>query len=251
MEGRAPTAKPAYQADDGKDAQVNEQDIGRIRAGARGRARLITGEELTGEVAFVASMADQQTRTFRLELNVGNPDGALPDGVSAELRLPAGDARAHWVSPAVLTLSGDGLVGVKLVDRDNRVRFKPGLGEIQLYGSHILVNKALRVTDPEGDVVVNGRGTNRIFYIYASGVPRDIAIDGITFTNAGSLATGYGGAIYCNESSSPEIRSERDTFGRLRGERRWSKQRFMAIRYSQVLTRAPCLKVSARVYALR
>lgn len=105
-------------------AQVNEQDIGRIPAGASGQVRLITGQTLTGEVAFIASMADQQTRTFRLELNIANPEGALPDGVSAELRLPIGDTHAHWVSPAVLTLSQDGLVGVKLVDSDNRVRFK-------------------------------------------------------------------------------------------------------------------------------
>lgn len=105
--------------------QVNEQDIGRIRTGTIGRVRLISGEELSGEVTFIAAMADQQTRTFRVELNVANPDGALPDGVSAELRIPFGKSVAHRLSPAALTLSEDGVVGVKVVTAENRVRFLP------------------------------------------------------------------------------------------------------------------------------
>ncbi len=103
--------------------QVNEQDIGRVRVGTKGQVRLISGQELSGEIAFVAAMADRQTRTFRVELNVANPNGALPDGVSAELRLPFGESFAHRLSPAALTLSEEGLLGIKVVTADNRVRF--------------------------------------------------------------------------------------------------------------------------------
>jgi len=42
-----------------------------------------------------------------------------------ELRLPAESLMAHLVSPAVLTLDDAGVIGVKAVDGENRVRFYP------------------------------------------------------------------------------------------------------------------------------
>ena len=105
-------------------AQVNELDVGRIERGAVGNARLITGLEVAGQVRFVGSMADPQTRTFRVELEVPNPDGAIPDGVSAEVSLPVGEVWAHRVSPAILSLTDAGEVGVKTVDPDNTVLFR-------------------------------------------------------------------------------------------------------------------------------
>ncbi len=106
-------------------AEVNEQNVGRIEVGSIGDARLITGLEVSGQIRFVASMANASTRTFRVEMEVPNPDGAIPDGVSAELRLPIGEELAHKVSPAILTLSDEGEVGVMTLEDDDRVRFRP------------------------------------------------------------------------------------------------------------------------------
>ncbi len=44
--------------------------------------------------------------------------------MTAELRLPAAERPAHRLSPAALTLSDAGAVGVKTVDADGRVRFR-------------------------------------------------------------------------------------------------------------------------------
>lgn len=106
-------------------AEVSERNIGAIEVGSVGQARLVSGLEVAGSVRFVASMANQNTRTFRVELEVDNPDGAIPDGVSAELRLPLGQIAAHLISPAILTLSDEGVVGVMTVDQDDRARFVP------------------------------------------------------------------------------------------------------------------------------
>ena len=104
-------------------AQVNEIDVGRLEVGGIGQVRLITGLEVAGQVRFVAAMAEPATRTFRVELEVSNPDGAIPDGVSAELSLPFDEVWAHKVSPAILSLSDEGELGVKLVDGEGTVRF--------------------------------------------------------------------------------------------------------------------------------
>ena len=105
--------------------QVSERDIGKISLGGVGTGRLVTGEDVDGVVRFISRQAEPTTRTFRIELEVANPDGRLADGITAELRLPLARIRAHRVSPAILTLADDGQIGVKIVDSDDRVVFVP------------------------------------------------------------------------------------------------------------------------------
>jgi multidrug efflux system membrane fusion protein len=106
-------------------AQVSERDIGGIELGQPGELRLITGEVFEGRVSLISKAADPATRTYRVELEVENRDDAVPDGMTAELSLPMQAVMAHKVSPAILTLSDEGVVGVKLVDKEDRVAFTP------------------------------------------------------------------------------------------------------------------------------
>ena len=103
--------------------QVPQQSLRNIVAGAKADVTFITGEELTGTVDFVGTSADAATRTFLAEITVENDDGAVPAGVSAQIRIPIGDTTAHFLSPAILSLGTDGTLGVKTVDSDNKVVF--------------------------------------------------------------------------------------------------------------------------------
>ncbi len=103
---------------------VSEQDVVKIRVGMPGKARLVTGETVSGKVRFVGSTADAQTRTFRVELEVPNPDRRVVQGISAELQLPVAELPAHRVSSAILALTDDGKIGVKTVNADNVVEFR-------------------------------------------------------------------------------------------------------------------------------
>lgn len=110
--------------------QVSENEVGRLRLGSQGEAKLVTGEAVSGEVSFIATAADPATRTFRVELQVPNPDRALRDGVTAEVRFPTSSVPAHFISPALLTLNDAGTVGVRAVDAADdqghrKVRFFP------------------------------------------------------------------------------------------------------------------------------
>ena len=104
---------------------ATEQDVGLLSLSTRAGVRLLDGREYQGQVRFIAARADESTRTFRIEVAVANPDHQILDGLSAELTLPVGKVLAHHVSPAVLSLSEDGEVGVKFVDQSNVVRFAP------------------------------------------------------------------------------------------------------------------------------
>ena len=102
-----------------------QQDVARLKVGDRGRIRLLGDRELEGRIRFIGAVADPETRTFRLEMEAENPGAAVKDGLIAELLLPAAETPAHKVSPAILTLTDDGAVGVKFLGPDNRVDFRP------------------------------------------------------------------------------------------------------------------------------
>ena len=104
---------------------VTQQERHHVETGAAGEARLITGETVEGRVRYVASESDETTRTFRVELEVPNPEGALVSGISAEIRLPLPETGAHRVSPALLALDENGHLGIKAVNDAGVVEFHP------------------------------------------------------------------------------------------------------------------------------
>lgn len=105
--------------------QVGERDVNTLKVGDTGTARLADGTELTGTIGFIGAVADPETRTFLVELEVPNPEGLIRDGLTAEMALPVSTARAHFISPAVLVLDDAGALGVRLVDGADTVRFAP------------------------------------------------------------------------------------------------------------------------------
>ena len=105
--------------------EVTETEVGKLETGMPGSIRLATGESVKGTLRYIASQADDQTRTFEIELEVPNPGGRVTAGVSAEIRLSVERVPAHRVSPSVLALADDGTLGVKTVDEQDVVVFLP------------------------------------------------------------------------------------------------------------------------------
>ena len=104
---------------------VSERHISELQKGGTAEITLIDGTTHTGIIHFIAPVADAQTRTYRIELEIDNADYRIRDGITAAIRFPLGEARAHMVSPSVLTLSDAGVIGVRTVDASDTVRFKP------------------------------------------------------------------------------------------------------------------------------
>jgi multidrug efflux system membrane fusion protein len=104
---------------------VAERYVARLAPGMAGEAVLVDGRRVAGKVRYVAAVAETATRTFRVELEVANPDYAVRDGLTAEFRIGLDPVQAHRVPASVLTLAVDGSVGVKVVDEASRVAFAP------------------------------------------------------------------------------------------------------------------------------
>ena len=103
---------------------ISERHIAHISESMPGKITLIDGSTHTGVVRYVASVADPATRTYRVEMTVPNPDLSIRDGLSAKIEIPISTTMAHLVTRSVLTLNGDGVVGIKTVEPDNTVKFR-------------------------------------------------------------------------------------------------------------------------------
>ena len=105
-------------------ADIAEKEIADIDVGANSIARLISGDEILGKVSFIATSADKNTRTFRVEIQVDNKDRKIRDGVSAEIYIESKKVFSHKISPAILSLNDQGKLGIRTVDENNSVEFR-------------------------------------------------------------------------------------------------------------------------------
>jgi len=103
--------------------RITQQNISNIKVGQAAFLKFATGQERDGKIRYIAARADEGTRTFRVEVELPNPNGEIPSGISAEAKIPTGSVMAHFVSPAALSLNDEGKLGVKMVNEDNRVVF--------------------------------------------------------------------------------------------------------------------------------
>ena len=102
---------------------VTEKQIVDIPKDVKAKAELIDGHIVEGTVSYVASVADQQTRTFAIEIAVPNADYKVVEGMTARIHIPVASRQAYKISPAILSLNDAGQVGLKIVNESNRVEF--------------------------------------------------------------------------------------------------------------------------------
>lgn len=102
---------------------ASERQVGGLQLGAPGRALLINGASREGFIRYIAATADPATRTFKVELEVPNPEGVRFAGTTAEIHIPLPPVIAHKVPPSVLSLDAAGTIGVKTVNGDGVVEF--------------------------------------------------------------------------------------------------------------------------------
>jgi len=102
-----------------------EAQIDRLAVGAMAGAQLSNGQQVIGQVTFLARSADAATRTFRVEITVPNPDLEIREGMSADMLIAATATRGHLVPGSALTISDDGTLGLRMVDETNHTVFAP------------------------------------------------------------------------------------------------------------------------------
>lgn len=105
--------------------EVSERNLGGIHVGDMADVRLVTGETASGRIRFVSKSASPTTRTYRVEVEISNPDGEIPDGITAEVIVHLAPAMATQVPRSALTFSSAGELGVRMVNSESIVEFVP------------------------------------------------------------------------------------------------------------------------------
>lgn len=101
--------------------QVPQQQVAALRIGQRVTARLLSGQQLEGVLSFISAQADPNTRSYRIEAALDNPEHLRLAGATATLAVELGEVTAHAISPALLSLDRQGRLSVEHVGEDDRV----------------------------------------------------------------------------------------------------------------------------------
>ena len=105
--------------------EVSERQLSGVKVGESADIRLVTGETATGKIRFVSKSASAVTRTYRVEVEVANPDGAIPDGITAEAAIKLSPVPATRIPRSALTFAASGELGVRTVGDSGVVAFVP------------------------------------------------------------------------------------------------------------------------------
>jgi len=104
-------------------AEVTEVEVGYVQLGTAVSGSTSVGAEIQGRLTFVGKQSDPLTRTYSVEATVENADYAVPSGLTTSVRIELNEVLAHKVSPALFGLDDAGAMGLRLIDKDNRVVF--------------------------------------------------------------------------------------------------------------------------------
>ena len=105
--------------------EVAERNLHGVHLGDMAEVRLVTGHKAQGKVRFISKSASQNTRTYRIDVEVPNPNGTIPDGITTEVAIPLAAVPAVQVPRSALTFSSTGELGVRVVGAADTVAFVP------------------------------------------------------------------------------------------------------------------------------
>ena len=105
--------------------EVAERNLAGVHLGDEAEIRLVTGKKAKGKVRFISKTASASTRTYRVDVEIPNADGSIPDGITTEVAIPLAAVSATRVPRSALTFSSAGDLGVRMVNGDNKVAFVP------------------------------------------------------------------------------------------------------------------------------
>ena len=143
---------------------VNEKDVVQITKGASATVRFAGGEERNAIVEFIAPAADEQSRTFQVDVAFDNAQNTLPAGLTAAVSIDIQSKKAHKISPAILSLNDEGDIGVKAVQSDNTIQFMP-VTIIADYPDHMWVKglpDQIKIVTVGQDFVMEGQTVDPI-----------------------------------------------------------------------------------------
>ena len=80
---------------------------------------------IEGKISYIASSANEATRTYKFEVKIPNKDNAITEGLTCSIKIDVATLTAHSISPSLIVLSDKGEIGIRVINGGNIVRFLP------------------------------------------------------------------------------------------------------------------------------
>jgi len=133
-------------------AYVTENQIDKIEVNQQADIQLLNRKPIIGKVRYIASVADSNTNTFKIEVAIDNSSQGLLAGLSSEVSITLAQVPAIKLSPALLALDEKGNIGVKTVV-DEKVVFT-GINVVKSESDGLW----LTGLGQQADVIILGQG---------------------------------------------------------------------------------------------
>ena len=133
---------------------VPQSEVARIKIGKNVTVTFAGNGSRKGLVKKIAAKSNSETRTFDVKIELPNKDRKLRAGMSVEAIINAGTTQAFAMSPAHLSVSGDGALTAKIVVKGRVVMVPIDMiqsGEEMVFVSG-LPNEAILLTVGQGFV---------------------------------------------------------------------------------------------------
>ena len=102
--------------------EVTEKNVELITENQLVDVKLLDGSNLKGKIDYVSKSANPSTRTYKVEALVSNREGLIREGLTADMKVPLKNVKAHLIPSYLLSLNDLGDLGIKIVN-ENIVRF--------------------------------------------------------------------------------------------------------------------------------
>ena len=102
--------------------EVTEKNVELITENQLVDVKLLDGSNLKGKIDYVSKSANPSTRTYKVEALVANREGLIREGLTADMKVPLKNVKAHLIPSYLLSLNDLGDLGIKIVNQ-NIVRF--------------------------------------------------------------------------------------------------------------------------------
>ena len=97
---------------------VSEQHIAKVSLGDEAEVVLPSGETYTGKVFYIATTANTDTRTFRVDIRIENPDHQITSGLTAKVHFLLPTRKAYELPLSAMVLNDKGIIGVKVTEQN-------------------------------------------------------------------------------------------------------------------------------------
>ena len=98
--------------------EVTERDVTQINLNEDVIINLLNGNQVDGKITYISKSSNPSTRTYKIEASFTNINANIRDGLTANIKIPLQNLKAHLVPSYLLSLDDEGNLGIKIIEKN-------------------------------------------------------------------------------------------------------------------------------------